>query len=343
MNPHHKTTVSGTSWRCSCSLGMSEFSVWQAIAAAEYHENVACHHCTQPFGAHQPDCPNPNNEVQFRHTQSTIVDTTASTDQDAGHELPFTTGKRGETVPDFKVSQETIDSVRSGKISFERVDVDPEAMHKELSDSIDAAMVSMHRVPPVIPIQSYPPVTREAIEEIAETFRITSKPVIKFDGPPRVLVESCDHRPGFTCPDCMVEESQQVFIENASPLPSFWDHFFDLQRTRPMPFLPAKFWSTSFETSSAINGVIDAAIDEASASWWKAIEEEHDKNVVERWEQERIAAIKARRGIHMPKVDMNHTPRPGPDHYDWRCLVCDGPVSGHPGLLKRLWRRWRNR
>jgi len=39
----------------------------------------------------------------------------------------------------------------------------------------------------------------------------------------------------------------------------------------------------------------------------------------------------------------DHRPAPGPDYWAWRCLICDQPVSEHPGLLRRLWSRLTNR
>lgn len=38
--------------------------------------------------------------------------------------------------------------------------------------------------------------------------------------------------------------------------------------------------------------------------------------------------------------DLWHTPRPGPLHWDWRCLVCSDPIAAHPSLIRRLMRRW---
>lgn len=37
-----------------------------------------------------------------------------------------------------------------------------------------------------------------------------------------------------------------------------------------------------------------------------------------------------------------HRPVPGPLYWDYRCLVCSGPVEAHPGLIER-WRRRRRR
>jgi hypothetical protein len=34
---------------------------------------------------------------------------------------------------------------------------------------------------------------------------------------------------------------------------------------------------------------------------------------------------------------MDHAPRPGPQYWDWRCLVCSQRVDDHAGL----WARWR--
>lgn len=31
-----------------------------------------------------------------------------------------------------------------------------------------------------------------------------------------------------------------------------------------------------------------------------------------------------------------HAPQPGPGYWDWRCLVCDGDVDKHPGVLERF-------
>ena len=45
----------------------------------------------------------------------------------------------------------------------------------------------------------------------------------------------------------------------------------------------------------------------------------------------------------MSTTDLWHAPVPGPQYWDWRCLRCDQPVNAHPGLLRRLIHRWRNR
>lgn len=31
-----------------------------------------------------------------------------------------------------------------------------------------------------------------------------------------------------------------------------------------------------------------------------------------------------------------HRPVPGPQHWDWRCLVCSEPVADHPSWWRRL-------
>jgi hypothetical protein len=36
---------------------------------------------------------------------------------------------------------------------------------------------------------------------------------------------------------------------------------------------------------------------------------------------------------------LDHTPRPGPLHWDWRCLTCSKPVAEHGNW----WQRWRHR
>jgi hypothetical protein len=37
------------------------------------------------------------------------------------------------------------------------------------------------------------------------------------------------------------------------------------------------------------------------------------------------------------------TPRPGPDYWSWRCLVCDLPIRAHDGWWMRLLRALRAR
>ena len=38
--------------------------------------------------------------------------------------------------------------------------------------------------------------------------------------------------------------------------------------------------------------------------------------------------------------DLWHSPAPGPQHWDWRCLRCHQPVAYHPGWWRRLLHRW---
>lgn len=35
----------------------------------------------------------------------------------------------------------------------------------------------------------------------------------------------------------------------------------------------------------------------------------------------------------------DHKPRPGPQYWNWRCLVCSEPVNQHAGFWAR--RKWR--
>lgn len=41
---------------------------------------------------------------------------------------------------------------------------------------------------------------------------------------------------------------------------------------------------------------------------------------------------------------LTHAARPGPQHYDWRCLACSEPVAQHAGWFRRWrWRRFARR
>ena len=41
--------------------------------------------------------------------------------------------------------------------------------------------------------------------------------------------------------------------------------------------------------------------------------------------------------------DTIHRPRPGPQYWDWRCLLCGEPVAHHPNLRHRTLARLRAR
>jgi len=38
-------------------------------------------------------------------------------------------------------------------------------------------------------------------------------------------------------------------------------------------------------------------------------------------------------------AELNHTPRPGPQYWDFKCLECDEPVSAHAPLWLRIARK----
>lgn len=39
----------------------------------------------------------------------------------------------------------------------------------------------------------------------------------------------------------------------------------------------------------------------------------------------------------------DHLAKPGPDYWDYRCLVCGEPVRDHAGVWRMLWKKLRGK
>ena len=66
-NPFHKTVAfADGAWNCTCGISGVEDSEGLAHTARLRHAAFACRHCTQPFGACQPDCPSDSEGIQWK-------------------------------------------------------------------------------------------------------------------------------------------------------------------------------------------------------------------------------------------------------------------------------------